>query len=99
MKMYAAVLIGLIGLLSVSSEASTLTGTRSVAAGQVVTKTKVTTRKASHRTKVTTKKAAHRTKRGTKHVYSKAAVKTRPVRRSTWRGGRKVVSRTKKVLN
>jgi len=50
-------------------------------------------------TKVTTKKVAHKTKTGTKHVYAKTASKTRPVRHKTWHTGRKVVSRTKKIIS
>ncbi|HUR98965.1 MAG TPA: hypothetical protein VMZ26_12935 [Pyrinomonadaceae bacterium] len=92
MKIYAAVLIAVVAFLAIPAEASKWEG-------QVVTKTKVTTKRVSHKTKVKTKKVAHRTKRGTQHIYSKTAVKTRPVRRATWHTGRKVVSRTKKIFN
>jgi hypothetical protein len=81
MKIYTAVLIAVIGLLSVEAPAST-------PGSQVVTKTKVTT-----------KKVAHKTKRGTKHLYAKTATKTRPIRKKTWHGGKKVVHKTKKILS
>jgi hypothetical protein len=93
MKIYAAVLIAVLGVLAIPAEAST------PSAVQVVTKTKVTTRKVTHRTKVGTKKVTHKTKVGSKRLYGKSATKTRPVRHKTWRTGRKVVSRTKKVFN
>lgn len=67
----------------------------SSASGQVVT----TTRKVSHKTKITTKKVGRKTWRGTKRVAHTSRVKSQPVRRKTWRTGRKVVSRTKKILN
>ena len=67
--------------------------------GQVVTKTKTTTRNVSHKTKVTSKKVGRKTWRGTKHVAHKTRVKSQPVRKKTWRTGRKVVSRTKKIFS
>ena len=88
MKIHAVVLIAVIALLSITSEAS-------VYGGQVVTQTK----NVSHKTKVTTKNVSHKTKRGTKNLYAKTASKTRPARNKTWHTGRKVVSRTKKIVS
>ena len=63
-------------------------GSGNDASGQVVTKTKRTT-----------KKVGRKTWRGTKRVGTTARVKSRPVRKKTWRTGRKVVSRTKKIFS
>jgi hypothetical protein len=76
------------------------------AAGQVVTKTKRTTRNVSHKTKVTTKRLSGKTWRGTKRVAHKSRVKSQPVRKKTWRTGRAtgallaglLVARVRRVL-
>lgn len=88
MKLITAFFLGAAMLLSIPfvSEAL-LSGESSVMAAQVVRKTKRTS-----------KYVGRRTWNGTKWVYTKTRVKTHSPRRKTWRTGRKVVSRTKKVL-
>ena len=50
------------------------------------------------KTKQKSKYVVRRSWNGTKWVYTKTRVKTHSPRRKTWRTGRKVVSRTKKIL-
>ncbi len=98
MKIITALSLAIFVVISVPSiaEAKSSVG---LAPGQVVAKTKRTTRNVSHKTKVTTKKVSHKTWRGTKRVAHTTRVKSKPVRKTTWRTGRKVVSRTKKIFN
>jgi hypothetical protein len=84
MKFITAVSLSLFILIAVPFVA----GDISSASGQVVTKTKRTT-----------KKVGRKTWRGTKRVGHTARVKSKPARKKTWRTGRKVVSRTKKIFS
>jgi len=97
MKIYALAFIAVFAFTSMAFGASTT---------QVVTKTKEYSHKTktgtkhyTHKTKYETKHYAHKTKQGSKKTYSYTAAKTRPVRHKTWHTGRKVVSRTKKIVS
>ena len=96
MKIFAAVFFSAIMLFSINVFGSTTSSTgSSVSASQVVRTTKRKTRYVGRKSK----KVGRRTWNGTRWVYSKSAAKTHRPRRATWRSGRKVVSRTKKVFN
>jgi hypothetical protein len=89
MKLKAAALIAVLTFLSITADASTTSSNNGPSfETQVVTKTKTKT-----------KYVVRRTKRGGKWVYVKTRVTTRPARHKTWRTGRKVVSRTKKIIS
>ena len=96
MKVFAAVFIA--GLMFVSVPVAGFASSSaesSVAAAQVVRTTKRKTRYVGRKSK----KVGRRTWNGTRWVYSRSAAKTHTPRRKTWRTGRKVVSRTKKIFN
>jgi hypothetical protein len=97
MKQFAAGVLTAIMLFSVPVFASMPGSTEesSIESPQVVRKTKRTGRYVGRKSK----KVGRRTWNGTRWVYSKSAQKTHSPRRKTWRTGRKVVSRTKKVFN
>ena len=78
--------VAMLPLLSFGSTA--FTPTTSAASTQVVRKSK---RKGRY--------VVRRSWNGTKWVYRTTRVKTHSPRRKTWRTGRKVVSRTKKIFN
>ena len=89
MKTTAAALIAVLTFLTLTADASPTTNhERASFETQVVSKTKSKSRY-----------VVRRTKRGGKWVYTKTRVTTRPARHKTWRTGRKVVSRTKKIIS
>ena len=96
MKIFTAIFVSAVMLLSIPVFGSSLSETESsVSASQVVDYTKRKTRYVGRKSK----KVGRRSWNGTRWVYSKSASKTASPRRKTWRTGRKVVSRTKKVFN
>ena len=96
MKTIATVFISALLLLSTPALAGESSSTHlSLEAAQVVSTTKRKTRYVGRKSK----KVGRRTWNGTRWVYSRSAAKTRSPRRKTWRTGRKVVSRTKKIFN
>lgn len=96
MKQIAAVFLSALMLFSITAFGSEVPSSESSAsATQVVSTTKRKTRYVGRKSK----KVGRRTWNGTRWVYSKSAAKTHSPRRKTWRTGRKVVSRTKKIFN
>jgi len=96
MKIFAAAFVSAMMLLSIPVFGSGPSSTESsVAASQAVGYTKRKTRYVGRKSK----KVGRRTWNGTRWVYSRSAAKTHSPRRKTWRTGRKVVSRTKKIFN
>ncbi len=96
MKIFVAAFVSAMMLLPIPVIGSEPMSTESsVVSSQAVRYTKRKTRYVGRKSK----KVGRRTWNGTRWVYAKSANTTRPVRRKTWRTGRKVVSRTKKVFN
>lgn len=94
MKKFAAVFLSALMLLTIPVFGSAASSELNVTASQVVGYTKRKTRYVGRKGK----KVGRRTWNGTKWVYSTSARKTHTPRRKTWRTGRKVVSRTKKIF-
>ncbi|HEX6124011.1 MAG TPA: hypothetical protein VFZ23_01435 [Pyrinomonadaceae bacterium] len=88
MKILTAIIVSTAILLAVPFTAPVLSSGGSSIAAQSVAK----------RTKRKGRYGVRRTWNGTKWVTTKVRVGTKSPRRKTWRTGRKVVSRTKKVI-
>jgi hypothetical protein len=98
MNKFKALFLSLLMLLSIVFVAGTISGDRSFSASAQTTTTRRRRGGIARRTYRGGKYVVRRTWDGTKYVSRKVWVGTKWTGKKTWKTGRKVVSRTKKVV-